>query len=347
MTKISQYLNKGIILVSAVFLIGPAVQIHSQSNENGLTISPAIMELNADRGGVYEFTMKLENDTSQQVYTLYPYVQTFTAEGDSGTPTLRTLNEDDPINNWVQFNEDVYSLAPGEETNARFRVVIPEESEAGSYYLAISYTTNNEASEDSNVVIDQEVSALLFITVKGEITRSADFVSFETGPSIVDPFLDDFLISYKIKSDGNAYLKPLGNIFVGTDSENPDQSLPLNPNENIILPGTQRSFYQLTESDVKIPLLSNKVNINSLASQPVESELDLPIMKYESFEATMVFVNSEGVLEQKTVTKNVIFFPYKTILLTLILSLSVYGMYRWSRSHFGKPKPTATSKKTK
>jgi hypothetical protein len=341
------------LLVASLALTG--LFVHAQTANSGLIVSPAIMELNADRGGTYEFTMSLENAASQEVYTLFPYAQKFTTNDDAGTPVLAKIDPTDPVFGWVEFNEESYALKPGDETSARFRVTIPESAEPGSYYLAISYTTNNDPESESTVVIDQEVSALLFITVKGAITREVNFDEFTSNITVVDPFLDDLLLTSKINTEGNVYYKPTGNIFVGQDSESPDQNLPINPNQKIILPGTKRTFHQVTQSRVSIPFLSSQVDINTLTDgDVVTNELVKPIIKNERFQATIVYANSDGTLEQKTVERNIFFFPWKTTLIAIVLAVVSFGLYKWSRSYTtsrkeqsSQTKKTSKKKKTK
>lgn len=345
---ITHYLKSTIVGVAIAALALTGILVNAQTNENGLIVSPAIMELNADRGGTYEFTMKLENDSEQQVYQLFPFAQKFTTNDDAGTPVLSSIEATDPTFGWVSFNEDSYSLKPGDDTSARFRVTVPEDAEPGSYYLAISYTTNNNPEGDANVIIDQEVSSLLFITVKGAITREVSVDEFNTNISFVDPFLDDLQLTLKIASEGNAYLKPAGNIFVGQDSESPDQNLSLNPNQKIVLPGTRRTFHQVTKSRLSIPLISSQVDTALLThGDVVVNELNYPLFKNEKFQATVVYANSEGVLEQKTVEKTVFFFPWKTILIAILIAVVSYGVYRWTHSYSAKPKKTTTKKKSK
>ena len=83
---------------------------------------------------------------------------------------------------------------------------------------------------------------MLFLNTKGQVQRDANFDFIQADKNLYDPFFDGTKIEYRIKLEGNAYLKPNGNIFIGNDATLPDALLQLNPENKIILPNSARTF---------------------------------------------------------------------------------------------------------
>lgn len=336
MTKF-QISTKAILIGIISVLALATLPVNAQnSNFNGLIISPAILELSADRGGSYEFSLDITNDSQSEDYSITPLAQTFTADNEDGNPTVSPIPDGSPIKTWINFNESKYDIKRGEKAESKFVVNVPEDTQPGSYYFAISYTTANKTSLDNtNVVLNKEVSALLFVTVKGQINRNVSFETFKSNFQFADPFFDGLSLNYKIKLEGNAYLKPSGNLFVGNNLESPDSTFSINPNQKIILPNTGRNFTMQSQPALNWGAISYTPSNGKGEVLNVEG-VKTPWFGNQKFTAQVLFVNNDGTIDRKTAEVEVFFFPWKTLLLVLaalgLIGGGYYGYWYFLRS---------------
>lgn len=331
LSSLHKFILVGLVSVFALSIVPASAQ---DNNSRGLVVGPAILELNADRGGSYEFTLNVENNSQNEDYIVSPSVQTFTADDEDGNPKLSSIPSDSPLVNWITFEESNYNLKRGDKVASKFVVTIPENTKPGSYYLAISYSTNSKPlSTNSNIALNKEVSALLFVTVKGQVERNVEFEYLKTDKQIYDPLFDGLLLSYRIKVDGNAYLKPSGNVFVGSDLENPKSTYQLNPNQKIILPNTGRNFNILTSPRVDWSFVSNNPMNTSFKGEGFEvSDFQKKWVGNQKVTARVLYVNNDGEVSQTTAEVDVFFFPWKTILILFVTALVAFGGYITYRS---------------
>jgi hypothetical protein len=327
------------LLVGIISILALAsLPVNAQDNNRGLIVSPAIFELSADRGGSYQFSLNVENNSENEDYSLSPLAQTFTADNEEGNPTVSAIPDGSPLRNWISFEESKYEIKKGQKAESKFTVNVPSETDPGSYYFAISYTTKLPATnEGAKVVLNKEVSALLFVTVKGQITRNVSFDSFTSYSQFVDPFFDGLNLNYKIKLDGNAYLKPSGNVFAGNNLESPDSTLTLNPNQKIILPNTGRNFTMQTNPTLDWGFLSFKPSSLPNKGEILKvSDVKVPWFGSQKFTAQVLYVNNDGSLDKKSAELQVFFFPWKTLLLVLsaigLIAAGYYGYWYLART---------------
>lgn len=296
----------------------------------GLVVSPAIMELDGDRGSSYEFTVKVANDTPDVNYSINSLVNSFEAGSEEGIPVIKELPDGSILKNWIKFDQVEFNLSPRQTFDSVFKVNIPTETKPGSYFLAITYATSGEDSKlasNKKVIIEQRVAALLFITVKGKVERQVEFKKFSTNNKVYDPFLDNFKLDYRIGTEGNVYLKPAGNIFIGNDINNPEQTLDLNPDEIFILPNSSRSFEFISKAVFNIPFLTQKVDGKKAI------DLKRPWFGNQKVSANVIYADSEGRLSRQEIETQVTFVPWKSGLLLLIaLGVVASGIYFFKRS---------------
>jgi hypothetical protein len=329
MSSLFSKIQKITALSLAILLAGSTLSTQAQDNNyRGLIVGPAILEINADRGSSYQNSVTLENNSQSDTYNLSPFIQTFTAGDEDGSPVISALPTDSPLNTWVKFLDSGYTLKPGDKQDSKFIVTIPQDTNPGSYYLAVSYRTQSQAqSTNSQVVINEEVSALLFINVKGQTTRDVNFEYLKTDKQIYDPFFDGVEINYRLNTIGT-YYKPSGNLYVG-NQENPDNQVNLNPNEKIILPGTARTFNILNKPSLNLGFLSSDPTAANVSGDVTNlDDLKKPIIGNQTFTAKVLYVDSDGNIQSKSTDLQVFFFPWKTLLLILLVALAGFVGYK-------------------
>jgi hypothetical protein len=329
--KFVKAINVLAIVASFLVLVTASTPAKAQSADRGLILRPAILELEADRGGSYDFNVTIENDSSTDNVDLQSSINTFEASGEEGIPAIKDLPTNSPFKKWVNFDKGDFSLAPNKSFESKFRVSVPTDAQPGSYFFAVTYATSPTSSTNGSgtkVDISRRIAALLFVTVKGKVDRTVSFDKFQTNKGVYDPFFDSVQLDYKISTQGNVYLKPSGNIFVGSSTSSPDNTLNLNPNDKFILPNSARNFTAVSNPTWHWPFLSD--------SNKTDNNVDItkPWFGSKKFTASILYANGNGELEKKETQVEVFFFPWKLLLTLLLLVFVVAGgflIYKYNK----------------
>jgi len=319
----------------------------------GLVVTPALYELEAERGNGYDIEINLLNDSGDDDYKITTLLQGFSASKEEGVPVVSDLASDSKYLSWVTFQQTNFSIKSNEKKVSHIRVNIPQDAEPGSHYLALTYNIDNpnQTPDPSKpqVKIQPRIAVMLFLNIKGQVQRDANFDFIQADKNLYDPFFDGAKIEYRIRAEGNAYLKPTGNIFIGGDSVNTKQAfwsysnttLNLNPEGKIILPNSARTFKLFLGAQNEVPYLSTGI----VEKQDLEQNqsgnytggvynLDHPWFGSQNVEVRMLFVNSQNELTQRSATVQLNYFPWKGLLLispVLILLGVGFWFYRRKR----------------
>ena len=302
-----------------------------------MIVSPAIIEQEADKNTPYELTVNIQNDTTEDNVNLTPVLYEFNTVNDDGTPNIKPVDATSDRASWVSFADTAFTLNKGEKKDAKVRVLIPDSAQAGSYYFALTFSRQTQGADAKGQVvsINSQIASLLFLTVKGQVNRDVQLSDIKLSSTTVDPFFDPLNINYKVSLNGNAYVKPAGNIFTGNDLTNPDNILTINPNQRIILPNSSRSF----ETRIN-PSLNwfYKADGNKTLNSDVSTvdSFNRPFFGSQKISFKLIYVNNEGKLDQKTAELNVWFVPWRFIIaLAVVLLLAIGGYLMIKKSKKG------------
>lgn len=311
-------------LFSSLFLVANA-----QQEYRGIIVSPTIQEIEAEKGKDYNFDITLENNNSDQNYSVTVLKQTFQAGQDEGQPILKEFNTEDKSASWIGTFEPKFDLKPKEKKISQIKISIPTMAEAGSYYYAIVYEVkNSNLPEGSNVIINQRIASLIFVQVQGQVKREASFTNFYPNLYIVDPIFDNLQLNYRIQVEGNSYLRPAGNIFVYSNKDEPNNTLDLNPDRKILLSNSARNFSIYSSPFLSIPFVSSGVS-QSGSTSVRQVEIDRPIFGNKNVEVNMTYSNSDGQFVKTNGVVNVWFIPWKLLLLIVLILAPIIALAIW------------------
>ena len=161
----------------------------AQTLNRGLIVSPAINDLEVEKGQSYQVDIDLQNDTETKNYNLDVFKQSF-ASGSSKEGEAKIVPFDDSAiyQNWLKLPEQKISLQPGDKKTFAATLDIPESAAPGGYYYSIVFANQELGNtDDAQVKIKEEVAALIFVQVKGQINREVRFTSFSSDKKIYDP----------------------------------------------------------------------------------------------------------------------------------------------------------------
>lgn len=305
-------------LFLTVIFIGSGVSLNAenQTQQRGLVLTPALDELDVEQGQTYQIDLDIRNDTRDKVFNLVHTTETFTASADEGVPVLKEFSAGDPQKTWIGYPQPLLTIKPGESKTSSVTLSIPKTAAPGGYYFALIIGENGSADATANkLLINSRVGSLLFVNVLGQVEKEVKFDAFQLDKQVYDPFFDSIELQYKIRVEGNTFLKPAGNVFFGTQDST--GSISLNPDGKIILPNSSRLFQSYIPATNQLPDFLN-VNSTKVPKGNIEA-IDKPWFGQKDIEAKVVYTDSNQDVTQKTVKTSVIFFPWKTAILVLLL----------------------------
>jgi hypothetical protein len=323
-SKVTTFL--AVIVLSVASLSSLSVSAQSQQNR-GIIVSPAIIEQEADKNIPYDLNVNIQNDSTEDNVNFTPVLYEFNSVNEDGTPNIKPVDPTSERASWISFADTAITLNKGEKKDAKVRVLVSDDAQAGSYYFALTFSRQAQESDDQGklVSINSQIASLLFLTVKGQVNREVQLNDIKLSSSVVDPFFDPLNISYKVSLNGNAYVKPAGNIFTGNDLTNPDNTLTINPNQRIILPNSSRTFE--TRINPSLDYGKGDDNMAGNGDLSIVDSYNRPFFGSQKISLKMIYVNNDGKLDQKTAELDVWFIPWRfMIALAVVLALG-FGVF--------------------
>ncbi len=218
-----------------------------------ITLHTLKIEASVEPGAQIVENIKLFND-QEKTLVLYPFTEAFKDSGDeSGNPTFVPVDPDrDVLPNWVIFNSEVYSIAPGEYLEFPVIINIPKNAEPGGHYGVIFFgTVPQSESRKTGVQLGMKIGVLVIIDVAGDAQEDVSLLSFQTKG---DQSLFNHLpvtFETRLQNDGNVHVKPSGvitirNLFGGVATE-----IPFNSQDGNLLPETKRKYEDIWFKDLQ------------------------------------------------------------------------------------------------
>lgn len=304
-------------LIACLFIV-VAVPFNGLVRAEGaqaFSISPPLIELQADPGQTVKATIKFTNVSADELI-IKTQTNDFSAKNETGEPNIifeDVENAAYSLRQWIA-SPPPFKVKAGESKTVEFPIAVPKDAEPGGHYAVIRFTGTTPELEESGVALTASIGSLVLLQVSGDIKEIAasEFYSaqtlkngelkargvFETGPLV---------LVERIKNGGNVHVKPTGtvevhNMFgrtVKTVRVNGDPTDPQNVPKSI-LPNSVRRFEQT---------LNDKWMIGR-------------------YTATVKLAYGQGQLPlEQTITFWVI--PYKLIVLVLALGAGLYFGLRW------------------
>jgi len=198
-----------------------------------LTIAPAKIEFNVNPGDEIKFSIYTRND-GEATGELHSIVKGFT-EDEAGT---KIWIEDAPEREWVKIPEKI-TAPPGEMIEVPVIITVPKDAPPGGHFLAIGFGTLPEKQKGSGVAIGVNVLSLVYINISGNRIDKISISEFQAKRIYLD-FPVKF--AYKIKNEGNTYVRPTGDIEISNIFGRLVANLKVNERELQILPGKSKLF---------------------------------------------------------------------------------------------------------
>lgn len=231
------------VVVATTYLPNQPVAAESTGSA-ALSITPKKNYV-ADPGQVINDTLSVRNIDTTADLSLNMRVIDFTYTDDGGTPKLLLDPNLEPtawsLKSYLKVPESII-IKKGDSKSVGFKISIPSNLGAGSYYSAIIYSTG--APDGGNVGLSASGVTLIFVTVPGQVNEKLELKKFGVyNPDKVSGDGYSFItgtepkyMGYTIENRGNITAAPVGTIEIKNlifghvnklDEVNPKQSLAL------------------------------------------------------------------------------------------------------------------------
>ena len=212
-----KFLSIAVAFVAAVVMIGTNAGL-AEAQSRGLGITPR-RDLTVQPGKSVTDKVTVTNLNGTEDLALTLNITDFGAKDETGTPSLQ-LDESKAQTPWslkpfIDAPESVI-VKPNESKTVEYKVSIPSNQGAGSYYSAIRYVA--EAEDGGQVAIGASGATLVFVTVPGKTKESLIVDKF--GAYATNKYQSVFIktspneMAYTLKNQGNVAEQPAGSIEI-------------------------------------------------------------------------------------------------------------------------------------
>jgi hypothetical protein len=245
MTIITKDIKLKVLIISlsvaavffAIFSNSYKAKAQQNNDEQGLSISPVVFELNANAGDTISNQIKIYN-TGTTLSTIEMNVEDFAPIGEEGEVVLEDAGDNAAysIAKWTSIDTKKFELNPKEQKVITFSIKVPANAEPGSHYGSISALVSGAVSSSTGSSVSTKRGALVLIRVAGSAKEQILVDTFKSKNSFYETGPVDFEV--KFKNSGNVHLKPAGFITI-TDMLG-KQVAQLDIPQNNVIPGAIR-----------------------------------------------------------------------------------------------------------
>lgn len=206
---------------------------------SALTVSPARLEVNGDKGTVVQNEFLLINEQDSEI-TFYTSSENFEAQGESGTPNFTSGK--DGLATWIKVTDKI-TLKKGERVKVPFSIEIPASADAGGHFAGIFLSTvPPQATDGGQVSVGAKVGMLILLKVNGPVKEEAGILSFNVKGN--KRFLTSLPVDfeYRFNNNGGDRVNPKGDLIIRNSIGFETERLDANKNIGNILPNSTRKF---------------------------------------------------------------------------------------------------------
>jgi len=235
------------IVIVAMGWTAPVAAVSSPTQ--GLQISPAVIEINAQPGQTINFQLKL-TDISGGALNARMSVNDFRAKNEYGDPEI-ILDPSETtqysMRQWVGPQPDV-KLSSQQTKIFNMTIAVPKDAEPGGHYAIIRFTGQQDnPGGGAKVAQAASVGTLILVRIGGNISESLRFVDFYTAKHGQRQSLfynGPISFTERLRNEGSVHEKPTGQVVIKNLFNKTVATFEVNPGLHNVLPGSVRRFDQ-------------------------------------------------------------------------------------------------------
>lgn len=227
-----------LIVAFASLTVALSIKLNAQVPTSSFAISPPSFDFNANPGDVIKNSIRVEN-LSDFPINITAKPENFIAYGDTGQVALTEEDTSYAIDKWINLPVNVITISPKESAIFDFVVNVPKNTEPGSHYGAIVFSTiTPQNAETTGAIVQQEIGALILIKIPGDVIEEARLESFSSKEQVYTN--TDLTLTALIENTGTLHFKPVGRIYIKDLFGNVIQTIEVQSKN--ILPKNKRVF---------------------------------------------------------------------------------------------------------
>lgn len=311
-----------LLLVTFCIFAFSSVLVRSEGAVQGLAISPALLEVEAESGKSYDLDYTVENNTGVDNLSVDVSIETFKEGGLPGSANIVPFDDQNSLAYWLNVPTEQKYIS-GEKKKLSYQLTVPDKTQAGAYFFAIVYqprqSEQKQGLDGSELILKTRIATLLFVNVGGDSSKQPTIEDYSLSQGYwIDPFFDRIDLNYNVKVQGNSFYRPSGNLFLTDAGSEKINTLSSFTSDRIILPGAKRAFqYCIKQKDS----LAEKCEGESALTS-------LPLVGGRNIVLRLDFTDGAGNPQTVIAQKPVFFIPYKTTLVVLAFVLIWVILYR-------------------
>ncbi len=332
--KIHLNLNPGIILVIVVV----SICLLSPAQARAISISPPIAELVVDPGSTVRGQLRLIG-TQDQGENVSVKIEEFRKVGLGNMRVFfKPEVNSNSVGHWIRFTDPYEALMvkKGQVLILNYTLQVPVGAKPGGHYAAFMISAAGAGESIATVGVSSRVAAQLLLTVTGQEKVELSLESLQTARG--NKTFAHLPIDFKstVKNTGNTHVSPVG-FLEPLEGETRVVSIPFNPDNQVVFPGTTKLFTQKWQEAEPIVLKPARNPVMMLRNFLDEAVYELKHFRLGSYEVRlgMVYGEKMNLVEEKSI--KVYLVPYHLFILMVILTAVVrLGFYLKSRLSRGR-----------
>jgi hypothetical protein len=162
-----------IFAVSTLGMAAGAVQDTSGNGAESILLSPTDKRYDLAAGSTVSDSFKIIND-GQTEFNFVTYARPYWVTNEDYTnPDFDSKVANADAYKWVQFDKPSYLVKPGESVDVKYTLRVPENTAPGGHYgVLFAETQPTDPVQGTSVLRAKRVGAIMYVTVKGDITQS-------------------------------------------------------------------------------------------------------------------------------------------------------------------------------
>ncbi len=228
------------------------MRAHAQAADaTSLTITPPFFTINVSPGDAWASSIRVVN-TNPGNLPVAASVMGFRPTDNRGHGTFIRLSslasDTDALANWITVSPSAAVVPPDGAVDIPFSIAVPRNASPGGHYAGILIgtqpidATGTASVDGSHIGISSFISALIFVTVSGDINEAGAIREFATDkPFYQHPNVDFSLL---FANTGNVHVRPVGQIQIYNMFGKEVGTVPINQEGDLgyVLPSSTREF---------------------------------------------------------------------------------------------------------
>ncbi len=228
------------LLFTFLTLVG--AQVAFAQTEQGIQISPAVIEGRIEPGSLYNYSVKVTN-ISDQEKTYFLSSQDISGLTDNGLPIFSTETEQTPyeLSAWISLEATSVTIGAHQSKNVSFSVRVPQDASPGAHFGGIFLDDTPVKLHTNGSAVGMKVGPIINLRVAGDATEDAQMREFST-EHIVYGSAATVDFNARVENLGNVLVRPRGLVEITDMRGSKVDVIKINDQAAGVFPKTDKTF---------------------------------------------------------------------------------------------------------